>query len=57
MEEQIVEALNSLTNRLNELEQKIDCMRLMYRPLGREEHMNITEYLDEVEERIQCLEE
>lgn len=57
MEEQIVEALNSLTNRLNELEQKIDCMRLMYRPLGRGEHMNITEYLDEVEERIQCLEE
>jgi tetrahydromethanopterin S-methyltransferase subunit G len=57
MEERIVEALNSLTNRLNELEQKIDCMTLMYRPLGRDEHMNITEYLDEVEERIKCLEE
>ena len=57
MEKQIVEALNSLTSRLNDLEKKIDYMKLMYRPLGRDEYMNITEYLDEVEGRIQCLEE
>jgi hypothetical protein len=29
----------------------------MYRPPEREEHVNITEYLDEVEERLRKLED
>jgi hypothetical protein len=48
--------LNSLIDRIERLEASLYNLRLMYRPLGREEHVNITEYLDEVEERLKNLE-
>ena len=32
-------------------------MELLYRPPGRSEHLQITEYLDEVEQRLQRIED
>lgn len=32
-------------------------MELLYRPPGRSEHLKITEYLDEVEHRLQRIED
>ena len=48
--------LNYLIERIEELEASLYNLRLMYRPPDREEHVNITEYLDEVEERLKKLE-
>lgn len=45
-----------LINRIEELEKSLYNLRLMYRPPEREEHVNITEYLDEVEQRLRKLE-
>lgn len=48
--------LNSLIERIERLEASLYNLRLMYRPPEREEHVSITEYLDEVENRIKNLE-
>lgn len=48
--------LNSLIERIERLEECLYNLRLMYRPPEREEHVSITEYLDEVENRIKKLE-
>ena len=48
--------LNYLIERIEELEACLYNLRLMYRPPEREEHVNITEYLDEVEQRLKKLE-
>jgi hypothetical protein len=50
------EDIENLIERIEMLEASLYKLRLMYRPLGREEHVNITEYLDEVEERLKNLE-
>lgn len=49
--------LNSLIERIERLEASLYNLRLMYRPPEREDHVSITEYLDEVEGRIKNLEE
>ena len=48
--------LNSLVERIELLEESLYNLRLMYRPPERGEHVNITEYLDEVEQRLRKLE-
>jgi hypothetical protein len=35
---------------------QLKAMKLMYRPPGANEHMNVVEYLDTIEERLRCLE-
>jgi hypothetical protein len=42
---------------MEELNSYLSKMRLMYKPPGKEEHMLITEYLNEVEERLRRLED
>jgi hypothetical protein len=49
--------LNSLIERIERLEASLYNLRLMYRPPEREEHVSITEYLDEVDKRIEILED
>lgn len=48
--------LNSLIERIERLEASLYNLRLMYKPPEREDHINVTEYLDEVENRIKKLE-
>lgn len=54
------EQLSSLTRVVNTLKTKLDQIPLpfkfMYRPPGREFHMNLVDYLNEIEERLQKLE-
>ena len=50
------EDIENLIERIEMLEASLYKLRLMYRPPEREEHVNITEYLDEVEERLRSLE-
>ncbi len=45
---------NSLTERIEALENVLMNLKLMYKPPGGE-HKNITEYLDTVEERLNAL--
>jgi hypothetical protein len=40
-----------------ELSSYLSKMELLYRPPGRSEHLKITEYLDEVEHRLQRIED
>jgi hypothetical protein len=59
MSQELREMLISLQNRIENLEigiKELSNMELMYRPPHREEHVNIVQYLNEVEERLKNLE-
>lgn len=57
MEEQV----NSLTRTVNNLKQKLDKIpmpfKFMYKPPEREEHMNLVEYLNEIDRRLKEVED
>jgi hypothetical protein len=48
--------VNFLLSKIEEIEQKIQNIQLMYRPPEREGYVKITEYLDEVDSRLRELE-
>lgn len=52
--------LNTFQNELREIKKKLNQLPipfvLKYRPPGHEFHMNLNEYLDNVEQRLQALE-
>lgn len=58
--EQLIERLNLLETKVKRMEEKLNQLpipfRLMYRPPLREQHMNIVDYLNEVEARLKQLE-
>ena len=59
MNQELREILISLQNRIKKLENDIEDlsnMELMYRPPDREDHVNIVQYLNEIEERVKNLE-
>ena len=55
------EHLNSLTRLVNNLKQKLDQIpvpfKMMYKPPEREEHMNLVEYLNEIDRRLKEVED
>lgn len=56
--QQLHQVIAQQNQRIAQLENEIRSLRrmsLMYRPPGTNEHMNIVEYLNTVEERLQCL--
>jgi hypothetical protein len=59
--EQLNQRLSYLEARLAAIEEKLAQIpipfKLMYRPPGKEEHMNIVQYLDEIDKRLKALEE
>lgn len=58
--EDLIERLNLLETKVKRMEEKLNQLpipfRLMYRPPEREQHMNIVDYLNEVETRLKQLE-
>lgn len=60
MEQQILQALNSLDKRLVVVEEKLAQLpipfKMMYKPVQKNEHVNLVEYLDEIGERLKNLE-
>jgi hypothetical protein len=58
--EELTQKLNSLEIRIARIEEKLDRLpfpfRLMYRPPGHENHVNIVQYMDEVDKRLKELE-
>lgn len=59
--EELNQRLSSLERRLARIEEKLDQLpipfRLMYRPPEREHHVNVVQYLDEIDKRLKALEE
>ncbi len=55
------EEWNSLVKTINRLKDKIDQIpvpfKMMYKPPEREEHVNLVDYLDEIDHRLKYLEE
>lgn len=60
MEEQILQALNSLDKRLAVVEEKLSQIpipfKLMYKPDYLEKHINLVEYLDHINKRLEQIE-
>ena len=56
---QLLQAIAQQNRKIAQLEielMQMKAMKLMYRPPGASDHMNIVEYLDNIEERLRCLE-
>lgn len=60
MEEQIFQALNSLDKRLSVIEEKVAQIpipfKIMYKPDYLEKHINLVEYLDHINKRLEQIE-
>jgi hypothetical protein len=60
LNQEMEERLSSLTRVVNSLRSKLDQIPLpfkfMYRPPGRDFHLDLVAYLNEIEERLQKLE-
>ena len=58
--EQLIQKLNLLEIRIARIEEKLNQLpipfRLMYKPPGQEHHVNIVQYMDEVDKRLKELE-
>jgi hypothetical protein len=58
--EELTQKLNLLEIRIARIEEKLDQLpipfRLMYRPPEQKEHVNIVQYMDEVDKRLKELE-
>ena len=58
--EELIQKLNLLEIRVNAMEEKLNKLpipfRLMYRPPEKEHHVNVVQYLDEVDKRLKELE-
>ena len=59
--EQLIKKLNLLEIRIARIEEKLNQLpipfRLMYKPPGHEHHVNIVQYMDEVDKRLKELEQ
>jgi len=55
------ERLNSLTRLVNSFKEKLDQIpmpfKFMYKPPNREEHINLVEYLNEIDKRLKEVED
>lgn len=58
--EELTQKLNLLEIRIERIEEKLNQLpipfRLMYKPPGQEHHVNIVQYMDEVDKRLKELE-
>ena len=58
--EELIQRLNLLETKVKRMEEKLNQLpipfRLMYRPPGEKEHVNIVQYMDEVDKRLKELE-
>lgn len=58
--EDLIQRLNLLETKVKRMEEKLNQLpipfRLMYRPPGEKEHVNIVQYMDEVDKRLKELE-
>jgi len=57
--QQLLQVIAQQNRKIAQLEievMQLKAMKLMYRPPGASEHMNVVEYLDNIEERLRCLE-
>ena len=58
--EELTQKLNLLEIRIARIEEKLNQLpipfRLMYRPPGHKNHVNIVQYMDEVDKRLKELE-
>ena len=58
--EELIQKLNLLEIRVKTMEEKLNQLpipfRLMYRPPEREHHVNVVQYLDEINNRLKELE-
>ena len=56
----LIQRLNLLETKVKRIEEKLNQLpipfRLMYRPPEREQHVNIVQYLDEIDKRLKDLE-
>lgn len=56
----LIQRLSLLETKVKRMEEKLNQLpipfRLMYRPPGETEHVNIVQYLDEVDKRLKDLE-
>jgi ParB-like chromosome segregation protein Spo0J len=60
MDDLLMQRLNLLETKVKRMEEKLNQLpipfRLMYRPPGEKEHVNIVQYMDEVDKRLKELE-
>lgn len=60
MEEQILQALNSLDKRLADVEEKLSQLpvpfKIMYKPAYENKHIELVEYLDHINKRLEQIE-
>lgn len=60
MEDLLMQRLNLLETKVKRMEEKLNQLpipfRLMYKPPGEKEHVNIVQYMDEVDKRLKELE-
>lgn len=58
--EDLIQRLNLLETKVKRMEEKLNQLpipfRLMYKPPGEKEHVNIVQYMDEVDKRLKELE-
>ena len=58
--EELIQKLNLLETKVKTMEEKLNQLpipfRLMYRPPEKEHHVNVVQYLDEVDKRLKELE-
>ena len=58
---ELITALNSLEKRIESIERKLESLpipfKLMYRPPTREDYVNVVDFLDETDRRLELLED